>query len=322
MSSKTVEFEKYACPLGCKPDDDLVLKGRDRLHKLPGEFSVVICRNCGLMRTDPRPTPESIKFYYPDSYGPFVPAEPKNLVERKGLLYRTGKWLFRLLVGDLNINPIPPMKSGRMLEIGCGTGSYLHSMALKGWQVHGIEVSPLAGEIARSHGHPVDIRNIESVPNPQEPFDLIVGWHVLEHLHQPVGTLKRMREWIKPTGSLVLAFPNMGSIEFKIFKDRWYPLSLPTHLFHFTPDTIKKVLKSAGWKVEKIFYQKCFTDIIASIVFVLEDYLGETSALTQYFLNLHKNGSHSLLILYPFARLLACFHQTSRMTVWAKKVDQ
>jgi len=263
---------------------------------------------------------ESIKFYYTDAYGPHAPpVETKTSTDKKTFFDRAGKLLFRLLVGDLNINLIPPMKPGCLLEIGCGTGSYMHAMALKGWQVQGIEVSPFAAEIARSYGYPVDIANIESMPDPLKPFDLIVGWHVLEHLHHPVGTLKRIRGWLKPNGYMVLAFPNMGSIQFNIFKDRWYPLSLPTHLFHFTPDTIRKVLKSARWEIDKIFYQKIYMDIFTSIGFVLEDYLGKTSPLTKFFLNLRKSESRVLLILYPFARLLAFFHQTSRMTVWAKK---
>ncbi|MEJ7712387.1 MAG: hypothetical protein WKF84_21660 [Pyrinomonadaceae bacterium] len=57
--------------MGCAPDDEPLFGGRDRLHDLPGIFQVVKCRVCGLMRTNPRPTPEAIGFYYPENYGPY-----------------------------------------------------------------------------------------------------------------------------------------------------------------------------------------------------------------------------------------------------------
>ncbi|MCG7928200.1 MAG: class I SAM-dependent methyltransferase, partial [Candidatus Thiodiazotropha taylori] len=70
MTNSTVELESKPCPLGCSPADEKVLTGHDRINNLPGEFDVVRCGNCGLLRTDPRPTPTSIGFYYPDDYSP------------------------------------------------------------------------------------------------------------------------------------------------------------------------------------------------------------------------------------------------------------
>ena len=67
-----VALEAVPCPLGCAPDDEIVVRGHDRLHELPGEFTVVRCRGCGLLRTTPRPTPEAMGFYYPAEYGPYL----------------------------------------------------------------------------------------------------------------------------------------------------------------------------------------------------------------------------------------------------------
>src|SRR3546814_19345766 len=61
------------------------------------------------------------------------------------------------------------------------------------------------------------------------PVDLIVGWMVLEHLHQPLAVLRKLRRWIQPDGWLVLSVPDAGSLEFRVFGDRWYALQLPTH---------------------------------------------------------------------------------------------
>lgn len=67
-----VKMESKPCPLGCPPGDKLLLIGRDRLNNLPGEFKVVRCKTCRLIRTDPRPTQDTIAFYYPDSYEPWA----------------------------------------------------------------------------------------------------------------------------------------------------------------------------------------------------------------------------------------------------------
>ena len=66
-----VVLEDADCPLGCPRSDETVLAGRDRLHGLPGRFQVVRCRSCGLMRTNPRPSPGTIGFYYPEDYHPY-----------------------------------------------------------------------------------------------------------------------------------------------------------------------------------------------------------------------------------------------------------
>ena len=68
----SIQMEDVPCPFGCPQNDEVVLTGHDLLHNLPGEFTVVKCRSCGLMRTNPRPTQETISFYYPDRYGSYL----------------------------------------------------------------------------------------------------------------------------------------------------------------------------------------------------------------------------------------------------------
>src|SRR5262245_34431657 len=70
-----VELEDRPCPLGCQRGDSLVLEGMDRINHVPGIFRIVRCNNCGLMRTNPRPTPVTIGAYYPDHYAPYLAAE-------------------------------------------------------------------------------------------------------------------------------------------------------------------------------------------------------------------------------------------------------
>src|SRR5438128_7315659 len=117
-----IEMESAGCPLECVVGDDLVLQGSDRLHGLPGIFSVVRCRGCGLMRTNPRPTPQSMAFYYPADYGPHrvaalaTPSESASLLRR--MLRAAGKLI------QFNATRVPQVPPGRMLEIGAATGAF------------------------------------------------------------------------------------------------------------------------------------------------------------------------------------------------------
>lgn len=310
----STQLEDVSCPLGCPRNDEIVLTGRDLLHDLSGEFNVAKCRTCELMRTNPRPTPDTIGFYYPDDYGPYLGTQvnqDKPTSSIKELLKPLVKRVF-----NFNTQRLPSLAPGRMLEVGCASGAFLHQMASQGWQVRGIEFSEKAAQAAAQLGYRVHAGPLETAPPPEEPFDLIVGWMVLEHLHDPVGGLQKLREWTKPGAWLALSVPNAGSLEFRLFKDKWYALQLPTHLHHFTPTTLEKVLSASGWKLEKVHHQRTLNNLIASTGYVLR---GKGYAkLGQKLIDFPEQGGWVVYALYPLAWLFSVFGQTGRMTVWAR----
>lgn len=313
---REVMLEDVTCPLDCNRGDAVVLTGRDMLHDLPGEFNVVRCCRCGLMRTNPRPTQDTIGFYYPDDYGPYLgttvrPAQPIPASWLKNILRPMVRRVF-----NFNTTTLPTLEPSRMLEIGCASGSFLHLMAGQGWQVRGIEFSEEAAQSAAQLGHQVHAGPLEKAPMPDEPFDLIVGWMVLEHLHDPVGGLQKLREWAKPGAWLVASVPNAGSLEFRLFKDKWYALQLPNHLYHFTPTTLESILSASGWTLEKIHHQRVLSNLIASIGYVLSD--NGYAKLGQQCIAFPERTGRWNYALYPLAWLLSVFGQTGRMTVWAR----
>jgi len=313
----SVQLEDIACPLGCPKSDKVVLTGRDRFHDLPGEFSVVKCCTCGLMRTNPRPTPEKMDFYYPDNYGPYLGTRVQQAAPTR---YSGFKKLFRPLVRLLfkfNTNILPHLPPGRMLEVGCASGAFLHQMSEQGWEVEGIEFSVKAASAAAQLGFSIHAGPLETAPTPKKLFDLIVGWMVLEHLHDPIGGLRKLHEWSRPDAWLVLSVPNSGALEFRLFKERLYALHLPNHLYHFTPETLKKVLMASGWSLEKVHHQRVLSNLIASTGYVLRDkgYAG----LGQKLIDFPERSGYWVYALYPVAWLFSFFGQTGRMTIWARK---
>lgn len=317
--SSTLELEPASCPLGCSRDSEKVLTARDRLHGLPGEFTLVRCRACGTLRTDPRPTPASIGLYYPKEYGPYLGTRVEPRVDTRPPWRRA---VSRLLarISDTNADRMPAIAPGRMLEVGCASGSFLRRMALEGWDVEGIEFSETAAQEARSLGYRVHTGALETAPPPCAPYDLVVGWMVLEHLHDPVRSLLKLRSWTRPGSWLVISVPNAASLEFALFRDAWYSLDLPRHLWIPTPSSLARVLDRGGWRLERIFYHRDVRSLVASLGCRLED-SGRCQRLAQAMKGLPEAASRLPLLLHPLATALAFLRQASRMTAWGKRAD-
>lgn len=313
--SITVVEETALCPLCNANTDEPVLQGRDRLHGIGGLFHVVRCAGCGLMRTDPRPTPEAIGAFYPPTYQPYK--DPIRTLEASAPTRSRWKNLLKAL-SDGKSQSVPKLEPGRLLEIGCSTGAFLEAMANKGWQVEGIEFSVEAGEAARRRGYKVQASTIEQAYPPQELCDLVVGWMVLEHLHQPLLALRKLRSWTKPGGWLALSIPDAGSLEFKIFRGSWYALQLPTHLYHYDRRTVKTLLNAAGWRVEKIFWHRNPANLFHSMKYVLED-LGWRRAAS--YLEDIAGGRRHRYLRMVLGLVLGISRNSGRMTVWARRID-
>jgi 2-polyprenyl-3-methyl-5-hydroxy-6-metoxy-1,4-benzoquinol methylase len=322
-----IELEDKTCPMGCARQDQALFTSHDRLHDLPGHFQVVQCSGCGLMRTNPRPSPASMGAYYPDNYGPYlgthIHSTSSNAAENSSppaannktatCISRLKQWVASRF--EFHSQTLPDAVPGQLLEIGCASGSFLHQMHLRGWQVQGIEFSTTAGQAAQKAGYAVYIGPLETAPEPGNSFDLIVGWMVLEHLHDPVACLKKLKQWAKPQATLVLSVPNAGSLEFAAFKGHWYALHLPAHLYHFTPRTLEALLKAGGWQLQRVFHQRLLGNLLASVGYVLQDC--GLIRLGRALVSLPEGSGRMNFLLYPLAWVLAFFGQTGRMTVWA-----
>jgi 2-polyprenyl-3-methyl-5-hydroxy-6-metoxy-1,4-benzoquinol methylase len=309
-----VVLEDVCCPVDGSDTAEFVIEAHDILYGVSGEFRVVKCTRCGLMRTSPRPTLETMSNYYPADYKPYESkileaTESKNLIKR----------LLKKFV-NFNTNPTPNIPVGSMLEIGCAAGNYLHEMSLKGWHVEGIEPSPQAAGIARSLGFEVHTGAVETAPEKPSAYDLVVGWMVLEHLHEPVVALQKLHRWTKPKSWVVFSVPNAASLEARLFGKAWYALQLPTHTFHYTPKSIEQVLACGGWKLERVFHQRILVNLFSSAGYWLNE-RGWENTLTYFLINFNRRPWYVHQMLYPLAYLLSLFGQTGRMTIWAKRID-
>ncbi|HXE82879.1 MAG TPA: class I SAM-dependent methyltransferase, partial [Gemmatimonadales bacterium] len=207
---------------------------------------------------------------------------------------------------------------GRMLEVGCASGSFLSQMARAGWEVSGIEFSEIAGMAARALGHHVHIGALETAPppDPDRPYDLVVAWMVLEHLPDPVQALRRLAAWSRPGAWLAMSVPDAGSLEFRLFRSNWYALDLPRHFFHFTRPTLGDVLRAGGWTVRRMLWHSNPNNLLQSLRYVCLDRGWQATANGLQSIIDGRRGPRLRLLL---GRLLGLMHASGRMTVWAQR---
>lgn len=142
-----------------------------------------------------------------------------------------------------------PAASGRILDIGCGKGSFLRAFRSRrpGWDLVGIEPSREEAAIARRDGTTTVYEGMfGSVPLEAASFDLITIMHVLEHVSRPAEVVRQMRAALKPGGLLFIEVPN--TLDLNMF----YDLLLFEHLYHFSPDTLTWFLRSEGFEIAAI----------------------------------------------------------------------
>jgi SAM-dependent methyltransferase len=273
-------MELVLCDL-CRSDDaEVILKQRDLLLNVTDdEFSIVRCRNCGLIYLNPRPAQDLLGSFYPTAYYPPVSGNERPALQRqakrvsalikrwaledyygypspsaaawwrplrKVMLWPDKTW--RELKGRY---PLPWRGQGKVLDIGCGAGGNLKNLQEQGWKPHGIEISEIASAHARelTHGQ-IHTGTVESAPFPPGSFDLILMSHSLEHLPSPLDALRRIHRLLKDDGLLVISVPNVHSWEFKLFGRWWFPLDPPRHFYHFDRNSLTAALARAGFSVQ------------------------------------------------------------------------
>jgi len=136
----------------------------------------------------------------------------------------------------------------RVLEIGAGDGRFVARMRARGLDARGVEPSPSARERARARG----IELSAELRGNGEHEDAIVFWHVLEHLPDPAAALGSARRALAPSGTLVVAVPNLASLQARIGGDRWFHQDVPRHLTHLTPGGLTTLLARSGFGPPRI----------------------------------------------------------------------
>lgn len=206
-------------------------------------FYLCRCEKCGFLFTQDFPAEAEIGAYYNASSYISHSDTHKGLVNK---LYH-GVRSFMLQRKAHIVECESHRKSGRLLDIGTGTGYFADTMHRQGWTVEAVEKSASARAFAQEH-FSLEVKPEEALTEfAPESFDVITLWHVLEHIEPLNKTFEVLNHLLADNGVLIVAVPNHGSFDAKKYGAYWAAYDVPRHLWHFTPDTIQRFGNKHGF---------------------------------------------------------------------------
>ncbi len=198
---------------------------------------IVRCRRCNLVYANPRWDSSLVE----ESYS--VVEDPTYVEEREG----------RVLTFSRNLKPLEdlvgtPNGSRRLLDVGCHIGVMVELAQQRGWDAWGVEPSTWASEQARARGLHVITGTLTDAPIPENYFDVVTMWDVIEHLTDPAAELRNVHRVVKPGGIFAIHTIDIESWFARMMGGRW-PWLMEMHLYYFSPRTLGKMLEQCGFQV-------------------------------------------------------------------------
>lgn len=281
--------DKKACNLCGSIEHTIVIDGR--------YGKIVKCCQCGLM-------------FRLTSIGPH-PVEQSGGAERHARQYETKQKV--QLVDYEKCLPIIEGYRGNsnrdLLEIGSHKGHFLDIARSRGWRVKGIEPAEVhARRAIEDFGLDVAINYLRDTKLPEESYDVVVMFHVIEHFLDPLAELIEINRILRQGGILVAETPRFDTIWFKVLRERERSV-IPGHYFYFTRESLTQMIAKAGFSILRL------------------DSVGRTLTLDRLVSNIakvidSKNVSHYLVRISDalhFNRLKIHVNLHDMMRIYARK---
>jgi len=204
-------------------------------HSRSGEpLRTIMCRECGLVWSDH--LPHNPRDFYENDYrisykGQYSP-KPKHILRAGNVALSRHQKIEQLLTTPMAI-----------LDVGSGGGEFAYLLQTLGHQVQGVEPNNGYAEYSiGEYGLNVQVGFVQEVIIPQQSFDLITIWHVLEHTDNPFAVLTKLHAFLKPQGILVVEVPNIEAIS-QSPKSTFHE----AHIFNFNIATLTKLAEKADF---------------------------------------------------------------------------
>ncbi len=274
--SEAIATEEVTACLLCRVSGQQLYSGlSDRLFGAPGVWHLLVCPLCGLVWLSPRPIPAEIGRVYQTYFTHkqkvghhwYIPIWEKArralyAVSVPGYSQLADGRAWRVMGSALAWVPslrerallgtmcLTGSGRGKLLDIGCGNGTFLSRMRDAGWEVTGVEPDPAAAKLAQQGlGIPIFSGTLEDAKFADASFDAVTLSHVIEHVYNPVSLLSECRRLLKPNGRVVILTPNLESLGHQVFAASWMALDPPRHLHLFSSKTLQVCCEKAGLHV-------------------------------------------------------------------------
>lgn len=242
--------EQVACPL-CGAREGMVVGERGRFG-MP--VRNLCCATCATVYITPRPSAAAMAEYYRSTYREhygevgYVGSDGQRVTPGEPG-YEAALLAWHENQANNALFLAAPKPGARVLEVGCRHGKTLSLMRQRGGiEPHGIEPGENEAAQAREAGVACFTGPLEAFDPGDQRFDHVQCFHVLEHLHEPLEALLRMRSWLAPDGTLLLEVPNVyrpyGLLEENFFQN--------VHLVSYSPNTLPALVRRAGFEVTRV----------------------------------------------------------------------
>jgi 2-polyprenyl-3-methyl-5-hydroxy-6-metoxy-1,4-benzoquinol methylase len=248
------------CPACGRVIAKLKRVGHHRVVRNEHILSIDFCEcPCGHVFTNPQQEWNDLSPFYGD-YHVFHNTIPDDSALDKAAAQHTDRDRY---------NHAKIVSGGRYLDVGCGLGTMVRMMQRFGMDAEGVEPAAVAATVAQEKGVKVKHGTLEDARYPDRVFDSITMYDVIEHLPDPVATLKECRRILKPGGEVFIGTPNYDSLLYCYVGSTWRGLDLPHHIHLFRMSSMQMAAERANLKVVHLTTQSILAHVESQIVSTL-----------------------------------------------------
>jgi SAM-dependent methyltransferase len=277
------------CPLCESAGAPRKFYARDRVHGIGGIFAIHRCEFCHAWFIQPWLSAEELKRFYPAEYGRHRPSQSLekrhyrawqhyvlenhyNYPSKNGAAPDSKARAIAFLLSFVTAKGVIPYRgAGRILDVGCGGGSYLYRLKQWGWDTYGVEPSKVGARRAQSLGLNVKQGMLEDARFKDDFFDVVRLSNVVEHLPNPIATFREIYRILQAQGLIYLTVTNTRSLVFQLFRENWYALDTPRHVISYSPKTLNVLAEATGFEVTATNFAAGPFNFVRSLNYLMDD---------------------------------------------------
>ena len=239
IANKIYSFEKISC-IVCNSNNFQLLSEKDRYGLY---MPVVICKECGLVQTNPRMSQKSYNKFYDSEYAKLYVGEGKPTEEFFTKQYNHGAYIYdyiRRFSGKI--------ENKFIVEVGTGAGGILQYFKEKGNEVYGVDLGSDYIEFGKQKGLNLEVGTIDKLYSLKKKLDVVIYSHIVEHLLNPVDELKKLRNILNEDSLLYIEVPGLKNL-YDSYGQDFLKYLQNAHTYHFTLNSMANCTRKAGFKL-------------------------------------------------------------------------